>query len=96
VLPDVRFAHEDAVAGEHVAALDERRHPRGDGFIGVVSSACRAPPPVLWSAWAVLPRRFRSSALARPRCGSACHWITEPRRHGRRRQHRRVVVAHDR
>jgi hypothetical protein len=43
VLPDVRFAREDAVAGEHVTALDERLHPRRDGFIVIVSPACRAP-----------------------------------------------------
>jgi hypothetical protein len=40
LLGDVRFAHEDAVAGEHVAALDEWHHPRRDGFIGIVSRAC--------------------------------------------------------
>jgi hypothetical protein len=40
MLGDVRFAHEDAVAGEHVAALDEWHHPRRDGFIGIVSRAC--------------------------------------------------------
>jgi hypothetical protein len=39
----VRFAHEDAVAGEHVAALDERHHPRRDGFIIMMSPVCRAP-----------------------------------------------------
>jgi hypothetical protein len=58
MLADVRFAHEDAVAGEHVAALDERRHPRRDGFIVIVSSACRAPPGSvagLGSAAAPLP-----------------------------------------
>jgi hypothetical protein len=37
MLPDVRFAHEDAVVGEHVAALDEWRHPRRDGFIAAGS-----------------------------------------------------------
>ena len=27
-----RFAHEDVLAGEHVVALDEWRHPHGDGL----------------------------------------------------------------
>jgi hypothetical protein len=39
VLPDIRFEQEDVIAGEHLAALDERRHPRGDRFISIVSPA---------------------------------------------------------
>jgi len=39
VLPDIRFEHEDVIAGEHVTALEERRHPRGDSFISIVSPA---------------------------------------------------------
>jgi hypothetical protein len=45
LLPSVRFAHEDAIAGEYVTALDERRHPRSDGPIGIgrrfVEHRCR-------------------------------------------------------
>jgi hypothetical protein len=78
-IPDVRFAHEDAVAGEHVAALDERHHPRRDGFMAIVSPAYEHRKPVLWPGQAVLPRRFRSSALPRLRCGSASHRITGAR-----------------
>jgi hypothetical protein len=63
----VRFAHEDAVAGEHVAALDERRRPRRDGSSSSCHRLAEHRTPVLRPAWAVLPRRFRSSALTRLR-----------------------------
>jgi hypothetical protein len=44
----------------------------------------------------VLLRRFRSSALARFRCGSACHQITGLDAMVEEHPHRRVVVVHDR
>ena len=80
---DVRFAHEDAVADKHVAALDERHHPRRDGFIIIVSPACRASHPGavadLGSAAAPLPLLGASAPVVR----SACHRITGPgRRYG--------------
>ena len=52
--------HAGAAADEHPAAVDEQHRRHIDGPIEIVTPSG-------------LPRRFRSSAPARLRCGSACH-----------------------
>jgi hypothetical protein len=55
--------------------VNTERCSTNDAILAVTasSSSCRRlaehPTPVLWPVWAVLPRRFRSSALTRLRVG---------------------------
>jgi hypothetical protein len=75
LLPDFRFEHDDAAAGEYVTALDERRHPRRDGFIGIVSLACQslAPGPVVGLGSAAAPLPLLGACAPAVRVGLPSH-----------------------
>ena len=78
MLSDARFAHERRHDDDHGPAVRDLRRRHVGGLIVTTSRRKRHSGGGSPRGQELLPRRFRSSALARLRCGSACHWITGP------------------